>query len=399
MDRIDINDAKPALEKTMNKIRALPESANKTTLLQYADWHQQKLNQNTMSLLSVKKSLDVAFQVTAFCKNINDLNQKEIEDWWAYQLERQANQTKRKGTKEVIQIQTERKLSQGSILKLSSQSLKYIKFVSFLKRGKPASFYNSKREKIPECAECLFVSPAPSLPEQKPSVSQKQIQQIINHLSNKGNRLGEMTATFVSLINDTGLRFSEAASLRHCDIKIEDNYYLISLNQSKTATRTVISYLSKNRLKNWISRNPTKNNTEGLIFCNLDGTKIKNTLLSREFKRTIKDLNITWKKRSVFHFLRHLFVARTIGIWTEDVRNYYMGWSQKGMLSVYGDFNCKQALPFYMKMIQVEQNPMIDEPLSYLDENEQKEYKFKMKNEMLQVLIEQGIIPNKKTEN
>jgi len=384
----DIHHTEEKYYNLIKKIKKQKTNPTKTILLKYIAWHNERIK-NEMSYSSAKRSIEIANEISQQIKDIEQLNQKDIEKWWNKQLTRNKKHRTKDGT---IQI-TKEKMRIGSQQKILSQAIKYFKFIEFLKYNKPINFFSSKKFPRPKCTQFLSISEQGRKKKEKPIITQEQIKQIIDYL-NDGTFLGQQCATITSLLNDSGLRFGEALTLKNKSVKIKDNYLLITLEESKTKTRTIVSSLAKEHVLGWLARSPNKNDPEALLFCDSKGKEVSYSRLRLRFRQALKELNIVWPENSSFHYLRHLWVSRSFN-WPESLRSYWLGWTLPGMLETYGSFGYKECIPHYAKMIHDENNPMIDQTLSFLHSQQKEEEISNLEKMILKTLKVQGLIKEK----
>lgn len=380
MEEIDIHNQMPRFEKEASKITQMAKSKNKELLEAYVRWHRQKIEQGSLAYSSAWRSLSHALKLCDYFEDISLATQEQVEKWFAEQINKEA----------VVKTSTGylkpagRKRSAETIEDIATQGEKFFKFVRFMEKGKPLELFNSRKCPIPEVCQFLSVDTSTRKVYEKPKVSQEQIKTLIEHLRSKGEYLSEQCGTLAALLNDTGMRFSEACTLRHKNISIEGDYLVISIKQSKTRTRTVCSVLAKPYLQTWISKSPTKNDPAGLIFCTRKGTKVNYGSLRHCFNKAIEELGIEWHDRSSFHYLRHIFASRA-SQWSDFLIKYWLGWHDRSMRAHYSEFAYKDCLPYYLEMVK--DNPMLKAPLSYLEEKEAKTIEDKLKADITAKVI------------
>lgn len=366
VEEIDIHHSKKLYSNFIERINKVPEGQGKEILLKYVSWHEDQLTKKKMSHSSVLRSLQTAFRVVDAFPKPFDISQKQLEDW--FETETKRNKLHRSGGDGVKE--GTKQISLGTIQKEQSQLIKFLKFVEFLKLNKPLSLFNSKRIPIPLIAQFCFSDTSKSKEVEPPLVSQDQIKEVIDYLLSTGNYIDGVTGVLVSYLNDSGNRLSESLSLRHENLSQEEGYWLVQIQQSKTATRTNIVLLSKNYLSKWLANCPTKNNKKGLIFCNKKGEPLSYALLRKSLTKALEKKGVKWKEYSSFHYLRHLAASRLYEM-PQNLAEYYFGWSGKGMRATYSAYNWKACLPYLLKANRG--NPMMDSKLSYMEETKSQE--------------------------
>lgn len=362
VQEVDVHQSKSKYASRLNKINLLPDSQGKEILLQYVEWHNEKIP-NKITYASATRSLDIALRFIDEFQKPFELTQRQLEKW--FEKETKRNCLIRTGGDSLKE--TNRKISLGSIEKFQSQMLKFIKFIEFLKLKKPINLFNSKRMPVPLIAQFCFLDTNKKKQLEPPLVNQEQIKKVIDYLLSTGNYVDSVTGTLVALLNDTGMRLSEALTLRHCDLINEENYWLVQLQQSKTRTRTNVILLSKEYISKWLSTCPTKNNKQGLIFCTKTGEPVAYSPIRKSFINALEKNNVNWKTNSSFHYLRHLTASRLYEM-PGNLIKYYLGWEDSEMRAVYSNYSWKVCIPYLLKSIK--NNPMNNTKLSYMEEIE-----------------------------
>lgn len=356
---MDIHKVNRRYELLTQRIRALPDSNNKKVLEKYIDWHEQQIKDG-MAISSAKRSLEIAFDVADHCKNLANIKAVELEEWWNKQLTRKVNHRTGGDNKKAL----DRQLSDGSKQKLLSQCLKLVKFCDFLQYNKPLSLFSAASYPKPEICRFLVRQKNERKRKEEKVVSQNDIQRLIKHLLAKGDYNNRLVATLVALCNDCGLRLGEAVGVRHSDIKADEKALQIYIRESKTAQRTVLCLLAKKVLLNWVANCVTKNEPDALVFTKPNKKLVDYSLLRKKLKEALKELNISWPENTSFHNLRHLASSRFVE-WPQVAKCYWMGWELPGMEAIYTKPNVSMCKKHYFKSIK--DNPMLDEPLSELE--------------------------------
>lgn len=364
---VDIHKQIDAFKAKKKVCEEFPEGKNKEILLKYVQWHEYLIEQGNMAHSSSVRSLRHAINLCDYFPDITNVSQKKVEEWYAFEMNKEKVHKTSTGTFKPMGC----KRSPDTLEDFSTQAIKFFKFVKFLEKGKPFQLFSSKRSPMP--VECEFIGI--DLPKkkqyEKPKVKQEQIKDLIEYLRRKNTYAYDLCGVLVALLNDTGMRFSEACTLRIRDVQPEEDYFVITLQESKTKTRTIVSILAKPYLLSWMSKHPFKDDENALLFCNREGRPVNYDVLRRVFIRGLRDLNIEWQKRSSFHYLRHLFAARA-SVFPDFYLKYWMGWHDSSMRSHYTQNTYRECLSYYKKMLRNENNPMVDEPLSVLEKKERQ---------------------------
>lgn len=383
MEFIDIHNQKPTYERILQRIEALPNSKNKEIIKQYIAWHQHQIDQKKLAYSSAIRSLRHALNLCVyFYPDITTVTQKQVEEWFSYEIEKEkvhktsTGSLKPTGTKRSVETMED----------YSTQGIKFFKFVKFISKGKPLLLFNSKKMSLPEQFEFISVDTSERQTYEKPRVTQEEIQKLIEFNWTKKSHVPHMVGCMTALFNDTGMRFSEGTTLRLKDISSQGEYSVISIQQSKTRTRTVPVILCQPYLTAWIGQHPQKDNPNALLFysnkfeVDSKGKKVKSKEISMVdydscrtvFNDSIKELGISWKEKSAFHYLRHLFASRAT-VYPDFFLKYQLGWHDRSMRAHYSQNTYKECLGYYKQMIQQERNPMLNKKLSFLDKQQRTE--------------------------
>lgn len=383
---IDVHDNKSEYERMKVRANATPACENKEYLLKYIEFLDNEITQQRLVYSSATRNLRYAIIFSdAFYPNIIKASQGAVEDWFAKEI--QKNAVHGVGAKGVVK--TNKKLSVSSHEKIKNQCEKFLKFVYFLQKNKPVILFNSKRAPIPLQTEDWYVNTKTNKEIVKPDISQDQIKSIIDYCFSTGNYLDEELGVLVSFLNDSGCRFSEGVTLLEEDFKVEGNYLIVKLRQSKTKTRTLSLLLCKEHILHWLRKFPNKGKN-GLVFCSKDGNKVSYPQFRDRFKEILAKLNIKWAENKAFHYLRHLTACR-FGEWDGDLASYWFGWTSRGnkMRERYSNYTYKTCQNMYVKTLKQEKNPMLDVKLSAIDEQQQdfvknleEELYYKIKNRL-----------------
>lgn len=356
MMSLDLHKSKKYYSNLCAKIEAEKPSKKRDILLKYIEWHNKKLEKGNLEQSSIKRSVEIAYSFLDKCPLALEHDINAVKQWWLDYAENK---------------------ERSALQKTSSQVKKFLKFRDFSETGEDMRFFNNKVAPTSKEAMFFIMDEAPRKQFEKPRISQEQIKQVLDELL-KGNKASILTCALVSLLNDTGARFSEIATLRNKDIVLEEDYLVITIQQSKTRTRTVISALSKKYLNAWLSISPNRNNSDALLFCNEKKNPLNYNIVLRKFKKTLETCKVSWAKGSSFHYLRHLFASRT-NQWDGDLLSYWLGWSMKNkMRERYSSWTYKACIKQYYSMLEEEKNPMLNMSLTFIDKQKEDEYKTRL---------------------
>jgi len=364
---VDIHKQEKAYNAKLEAIERLSAGKNKEILNKYVEWHNYQIEQNNMAYSSSVRSLRHALNICDYFPDVTKATQKKVEKWFAEEMNKEKVHKTSIGTLKKMGC----KRSPETLEDISTQAIKFFKFVRFLEKDKPLYLFSSKRSPMPAVCEFIGVDIVKRKQYEKPKVKQEQIKELIEWLRKQGTYNNDLTGVLVSLLNDSGMRFGEAVTIRIMDVVSEEDYLVISLQESKTRTRTIVSILSKPYLINWLAKHPKKDDPKALLFCNRQGKPINYDALRRCFKKGLEALNINWKNGSSFHYLRHLFASRATSF-PDFYLKYWLGWHDKSMRSHYTNNTYLECLKYYKQMLREEHNCMLDNYLSVLEKEEKK---------------------------
>ena len=118
----------------------------------------------------------------------------------------------------------------------------------------------------------------------------------------------------ITTINNLGLRPGELTRIRHCDVHLKEGYVLIIDRKNKNKKTTINSPVpmigsTKETLKILMSRENIPKGTNDLVFVNDKGRLINVPYLSKQFKKSVKEL--TGRNMTLYN-LRHNYITRMI---------------------------------------------------------------------------------------
>ena len=205
-------------------------SFNQQKLLEYSAWMIHKLKRDEFSVSSFEKNLSESWKLCLFLgeKKAPEITEKDLKSWWAGELTRYE----------------QKKIKHGSLRKEYECAQTFLKWL--------AGLNGSQRHPLMQTLD-MPKQPRAKLIERMPS--QSEIKKLIEAV-NTGQKFSIRDQAIIALANDTGARISEILSMRNKHIRPEKNYLVVSFPESKTAPRTVISYLAKSYLDQWAKHKP-----------------------------------------------------------------------------------------------------------------------------------------------
>lgn len=340
IDKIKIGEKIPGTEKREHKIN----SANRELLLSYNEEMEKQYLKKIISICGWLNSLDCSYQFAKMIdKSFKELNRKDIEKWFGFHEQRLMN----------------RQISAWTLNKIQQQARKLLRFVLKLENSKQyIVFFDWTRKLCPTPPKNTVL--ASDLP------SQKDIQELLITLRNQGNKTSILYSAIVSLANDSGARISEILNIRNKDVKEEQGYLVITLPESKTTPRTIVSILAKPFIQEWDRVSPNRGKPNELFFCNSKGGMLRYFALRKALNIALKETGLEFPRGKSLHFFRKIFASRSYDFPT-IVRNYWLGWSS-GISDVYTTLNYQITIPHYQKMLQKENNPMFNQLPSWENE-------------------------------
>ena len=339
-----------------NYVRIANEGGVSNELLAlYNDQLEKDFHKKKLSVSGWEKSLSESIAFARFFdKPIDQLEKRDIERWWKYQEQRLMDG----------------EIAPWTIRKYVSQARKVLRFAFKHPKTKYLDCFDWITEELPAKPKRKFT--ASDLP------SQEDIKRLIDTLY-EGTKLSARNRAIIALCNDCGLRVGEALELRNKDIKLEQNYLVISVPKSKTETRTVVSVLARPYLETWekISPNRAKGkNADCPFFCGAKGKATRYPVIRKALNRALKITSIQFPKGKKTHFFRAMFASRAHS-WGVADKNYWLGWAMPGVSGSYTALNYKACIKPYMEMLKAENNPMLSEDLAFWEEDNIEELAMK----------------------
>jgi integrase len=340
----DAHNRGKQLKRDIAALEKVSLPANKKLLQEYNEKLELDFHKGKVSLSAWQKNISEARVFAAFFnKPILSLEKKDIEKWFKAQEARLLK----------------KEITAWTFWKYTSQARKLLLFA-----------FKQPSKKYLDCFDWLHEE-MPAKPKRQWTASeipsQTEIKRLIAALYVDGKRFSIRNQALVALCNDIGCRISEALAIRCKDIKPEENYLVITLPQSKTEPRTIISFLAKPYLEAWAKARPSKAEPEGPFFCSKDNKIVRYELVRKALNKALKKTGIVFPKNKGIHFFRALFATRSFA-WATPLRNYWLGWSTKGMSDIYTALNYKACAKPYFEMLKAEANPMLSEDMPYWQE-------------------------------
>lgn len=312
---------------------------NQKKLIEYSANLIVKIKRQELSLSSFEKYLAGNWK---FCldlreKSVADVTEVELKVWWEQELARY----------------------DSKIIKWATLRKEYECCQHFLKWVKGINH----KHQLP-LMENLYIPKQPKAKLMERMPSQEEVKQLID-AAYSSDKFSLRNQAILALANDTGARISEILSMQNKHIRPEKNYLVVSFPESKTAPRTVISYLAKPYLENWAKISPNKDKgPDSFFFCQGNGESITYATVMKAFHRAMKKVDIPWKKDKALHFFRNILASRAYN-WAYGVKHYWFGWSLQDHERAYSSLNYQQCIEPYFIMIKKENNPMFNEETPY----------------------------------
>lgn len=140
-------------------------------------------------------------------------------------------------------------------------------------------------------------------------LNEEEINRFIEALDNYpfSEKVADRNRLILKLILFTGIRISEALSLKHKDFHIEKDLYILQIRGKGNKPRTVMikKNIIDNHLKNYLD---IKNNNNPLLITNLKGNAITQAYISRTVEKILLSIGIR-KEKNGAHLLRHSFAT------------------------------------------------------------------------------------------
>lgn len=121
------------------------------------------------------------------------------------------------------------------------------------------------------------------------------------------DKVGDRNRLIIKIILFTGIRISEALTLKEKDIHKEDDVYIIQVRGKGNKPRTVMikQNIIDSHLKNY---NDIKNCNDGLLVSNQKGNVLTQAYISRQVEHILLSVGIR-KDKNGRHMLRHSFAT------------------------------------------------------------------------------------------
>lgn len=347
----DAHNRQKQLRRDIEGIESITLPKNKKLLQEYNAKMEIDFHKGKLSVSGWQKSLSEAKRFAAFFKKpITSLQKADIEQWFKYQETRQVN----------------KEITPWTLWKYTSQARKFLLFALKQPSKKYLDCFDWVGEEMPAKPKRQWL--ASEMP------NQADIKRLLEAMYIDGKRFSIRNMAVISLCNDVGCRASEALSIRCKDIKPEENYLVVSIPESKTQERTIISFLSKRHLQAWAKVRPGKAEPNAPFFCGKDGKTTHYAIIRKALNNALEKTGIAFPKNKGIHYFRALFATRSYA-WGAVQRNYWLGWSSRGVSDVYTALSYKACIKPYFEMLQAEQNPMVDEEQIFWEkENEAEEF-------------------------
>jgi len=374
---------------------------NQRTLLLYAKkMSEEIIGEKQRSLASFEKNLNEAW---IFCLAWNKdldkdtLSRAEVTAWW--------KETKKpylvwlqNGTGKTVCKNKGEMISWGTLRKRRECASTFLKFLKGLK----------KRQLLEEFLDAEL-PPEPKKDGKVRQPSSQDVKQLFQSMKVDGKKMSIRDFAALFICYDVGSRIAEPLSMRCSDLWLSEDgkYYCIHFPESKSLPRTVISYLAKTAIDEWLKVRPGGYNPKSndYLFCKEDGkSPISYASVTKTLKRALKISGIPWKDGKAAHYFRTLFNTRARN-WGYLERYRFLGRTIKGSENAYIEISPEQFEKPYFDMLRTEKNAMLPpqdlgivekKESVYVDKVAQKQLitdllagKFQaMENKMLNLLLE-----------
>lgn len=331
------------------------EGNTKEMLKKYVALHDSKFERGQMAYGSALRSLETAREIASWKGMFSEKPYSiwAAKEWWKFQLVRSSAKSKQK-------------LTISTLEKAQGQASKFFKFLEFLETETDVAFFNT-RKLPPAKAGKYFIVEIPKKQKEIARLNTGKLIEVFHALTKSPKYYERLAGILLISAYDMGCRFGELAALKNKSFQFIDGHMLINLEDSKTKTRTVIPILSKKYLINWQTMSPTRDNPEGYFFCDRKGSFVPYDKVSFALKAACKKVGFEFPGYKAWHYLRHEFASRAYQM-PENLIRYYLGWSGGGIRAVYSHHTWRECLQYIYKMN--EGHPLLDEPLSVLEEEE-----------------------------
>jgi len=338
---------------------------NKALLQAFNEQLEKDFSKGKLSIAGWQKSISEAIAFCrAFDKPIAELTKKDIQAWYEAQEQRLLDS----------------KITAWTLRKYASQARKLLRFAIKSPVKKYIDAFDWIAEELPAKPKRAFQ--ASDLP------TQAQVKELLQNIYVSGKIMSVRNRAIASLCNDSGCRVSEALEIRCKDIAPEENFLRITLPKSKTEARSIVSLLAKPALEEWgkIRQTLPKQTPEAPFFCDKLGQKTRYPVVRKSLNNALKKTGLEFPKNKAMHFFRAMFASRSYA-WPTPLRNYWLGWSTKGVSDAYTALNYKACVKPYFEMLQEEKNPMLGEEKIFWEKETDQDAEFR--KAMLDLLVEE----------
>jgi len=355
----DLHKSEARYKRKKEELTKISDSHTREILQKYVEFHEKKIARNQTEYSSALRSLEIAQKLCNWHDFFSEkpYSVEAVKEWWKNNLERTSNRS-------------QTKISIGTLQKFQGQASKFLKFLEFVETGEDIVFFNTK--KLPPAkAGRYFIVEIPKKRKEIPRLDLDKFSKLLNQLVKSPIYYEKIAGTILISAYDLGCRFGELASLQNKSFGFSDEHLLVTLEDSKTITRTIVPILSKKYLINWQKSSPTKDDPDGYFFSGRNGGMLSYDKVSLALRKVSKEVGFSFPKGKLWHYLRHEFASRAHNM-PENLIRYYLGWDADGIRGTYSHYNWKDCLPHLYKMN--EGHPLLDKPLSILDEQFENQF-------------------------
>ena len=185
----------------------------------------------------------------------------------------------------------------------------------------------------------------------------KAVEQLIEHAR-------QPYKTVISIIYETGIRRSEALSLKYGDVEEWDYGYKLKIRHSKSQPRIVYIIIYQNTLREWLQQHRSKDPNDWLFYTST-GNPIRPSTLTVYIRKLAKNLGLDPDKLNLHpHAIRHLRA-------TELYKSKKL--SEKELMKLFG-WKTRTMIDVYARIVQEDVEESLIQLYSLNNKNKKQEY-------------------------
>lgn len=143
-------------------------------------------------------------------------------------------------------------------------------------------------------------------------LNENELQKFLNGIDNieMSSKIRARNLLIIKIIVYSGIRVSEALSLKLKDISLEKNVYLLNVRGKGNKYRVVMVKAEhiKGLLKEWLELRSNINVDDDLLFCNQKGKILLQAYIHRNVEKILLSVGLR-KEKNGAHMLRHSFAT------------------------------------------------------------------------------------------